>query len=142
MSSQVAASRNVRVTVFFVAAAVLLGTAAAIIGLGPNSAAIPLWMGASACAVLAVAHPWRQPRRWLMLGIGSLLVGLLAAIVHNFAEGGATYLPEASFLAGLLRVVGVTLFLAAILVAPAAIVVGFVGSIVAALRLRLSPASR
>jgi hypothetical protein len=63
----------------------------------------------------------------------------LMAVIHNFAEVGAERIPNLPVLAFLLTAISVVGFMAAVIVCPAAWVVGFLGWVATALGRKPTP---
>ncbi len=116
-----------RSTRALLAATVALVLAASLVGIADNLPGITLLYGAGMTGVLAVAHRWRSPDKFVYLLIAAIVGFFVTAVAHNFAEVGAERIAHLPVLAFLLTTVSVTGFFAAVIVCPAAGVVGLVG---------------
>lgn len=116
-----------RSTRYFLAATVVLVIAASLVGIADNPPGIVLLYGAGLTGVLAIAHRWRSPDKFGYLLAAAIVGFFVMAIAHNFAEVGAEQVTHLPVLAFLLTAVSVIGFLAAVIVCPAAGVVGLVG---------------
>jgi membrane associated rhomboid family serine protease len=106
-----------KTTLIFFVVCGALAAAAGVVGMDDNPVGGALaWLSAIAL-VLAVAHPWRTSRRFLLLTGASVLAfiacTLLSVTLENAGIGG-----------------GGVFFLIAIFVCPAALVVGIIGAVV------------
>jgi hypothetical protein len=101
--------------------------AALLVGISDNPPGIILLYGAGLTAVLAVVHRWRSARRFGYLVLSAALGFLVLAAIHNFAEVGAEGLSHLPVVAYPLAAVSVVGFMLAVVVCPAAVLVGVVG---------------
>jgi hypothetical protein len=115
-------------------ATLILVVAAFAVGISDNPPGIVLLYGAGMTAVLTLAHGWRSPEKFGYLLLGSILGFFVMAVIHNFAEVGAERISHLPVLAFLLTVVSVVGFFAAVIVCPAAGVVGFLGWVATVVR--------
>lgn len=128
-------------TMVFFAVTVLSVAGAAVVGLSDNPPGIALAYLAAGAFLLALIHPWRTPRRFLVLFAGGVLGFLLFAILHNLLEYLAGKTTQV-FLQGLLIAGHVTAFFIALLGCPPAILIGILGAVFFSVRnlFRPSPA--
>jgi hypothetical protein len=117
-------------TLWFLIATVLLTSAAFIVGIADNPPGILLLYGAGLTLILAITHRWRTPERFGFLLLGALLGFFIMVVVHNFAEVGAERIAHIPVLAPLLSAVSVIGFFMAVIVCPAAGMVGAIGSMI------------
>jgi hypothetical protein len=122
------ASRDRHLTAGFVVTGCVLAAAALLVGISDNPPGIALCYAASIAGVLAIAHRWRRPRRFLLLAAGALAGGVILAVLHNFPEVLGERMAEVPVVGSALGFIGAVFFLLALLVAPAAIAVGLVGA--------------
>jgi hypothetical protein len=128
--------QNKKRTFILLGTAVLLGIAAAVIGIDDNPPGILFAFLGITAFVLAFAHPWRTSRQFLRL--------LLASILGLFVFGGLMILCDmigsnlfgGSGVIRLLLNIGSTLFLVLALICPSGLVVGAVGAVLMAIRNR------
>jgi hypothetical protein len=134
MLASLATPQNRRITLRLAAMAGALVLAALVVGVSDNPPGLVLVGLASVAVVAAAVHPWRTPKPFVMLLIGSILGFVVLVVLHNLLEGAAGLLSEGNVLRLLVQGVGVAAFLLAILVLPAAVLVGAGGAIVMFLR--------
>ena len=120
---------NRKVSIMFLTVCCISAIAAGIIGIDDNAPGILCAFGASAALVLAFVHPWRAPKQYGLLLLGSILCFVIAGVLHNVLHGVAGNMEEASVLPKVLEGFSVAAFLLAVLVCPPAFFVGLVGSI-------------
>lgn len=116
-----------RSTWYFLATTLVLVIAASLLGIADNPPGIILLYGAGITAVLAVAHRWRTPTSFGYLFSASIVGFVVMVVVHNFAEVGADRIAHLPVLAFPLAAIGVIGFLAAVILCPAAGIVGLIG---------------
>jgi hypothetical protein len=97
------------------------------VGIADNPPGIALLYGAGLTGVLAIAHRWRSPSKFGYLLAAAIVGFFVTALVHNFAEVGAESLTHLPLLAFLLTAVSIVGFFTAVIVCPAAGLVGLVG---------------
>ncbi len=115
-----------------------LAIAAALIGLADNPPGILLALLAAMAAVTAFVHPWRTVNQFWHLAFYSVLGLVLFGVLHNVFEALAHH--HAGVLSKYaLEPLAVTAFLVAILVCPAAILVGLIGTLITFIRGRRQP---
>jgi hypothetical protein len=124
-----------RLRLIFLGCAVALLAAALWVGISDNPPGIGLAFLSSVAVVLALTMGLRTPRQYVYLLLGSLLLFVVTAILHNVFEAAAS-VAGAAWLRSAGEGVGVFFFLAAIFICPAGIAVGGVGTIAAMLRKR------
>ena len=109
-----------RTLLFFVICGVLAAAAGAV-GISDNPVGQWLPYLSAIALVLAFAHPWRPPRRFLLLTGASVLAFVaLVVLINVFEHVGVN--------AG---AVGDLLFFIAVFLCPAGLVVGMIGAVVA-----------
>lgn len=109
---------------------------AAALGIDDNPPGILLAYLAAIAFVLAFAHPWRTPRQFLGL-LAVSIVGLFAFVVlDGLLEPGANSLGRGTLVLDFLHAAGTALFLIAVMVFPAGMLVGAVGAVIMAIRNR------
>jgi hypothetical protein len=123
-----------RLTLALLAATVVLTLGALLVGISDNPPGIVLLYGAGLAMVLAVTHGWRNPTRFLYLLLGAVVGFFVLVAVHNFAEVGAERLAHLPVLAYPLAAVSVAGFILALIVCPAAALVGALGWITTGVR--------
>ena len=114
-------------TIGLLAATGILAGAAALVGIADNPPGIILLYCSGLTLVLAFAHRWQTPDRFLVLFLGAVLGFFIFVFVHNFAEVGADRISHLPVLAFLLSAVSVVGFIAAVIVCPMAGAVGALG---------------
>ncbi len=119
-------------TAFFLIATGILTLAALVVGVSDNPPGIALLYSAGLMSVLAIAHRWRQPRRFGILFLGAIVSFFIMAMLHNFAEVGADRISHLPGLAVVLSGISVIGFVAAVIVCPMAGAVGAVGMVATA----------
>jgi hypothetical protein len=114
----------------FVVGAVVALAAALAVGINDNLPGIALLYVASVSLVLAVAHRWRRVKPFVWLLVGSLVLFPVAAVLHNAFYALGELVDGVRVLKSVLDAFHVTFFLTAILLSPAGVAVGAVGSLV------------
>ena len=125
--------------IMLVLAASLTGLAL-LIGISDNPLGIGLLYAAGIALVLAGTHRWRDPKRYGLLLVLSVVGFVLNVVIHNFSEVGAERIAHLPVLAGILGGISVVTFMIAVIVCPMGGLVGAVGGIVSALTRERSPA--
>lgn len=120
------------------ATAALLGGGALAVGIDDNPPGIFLMMLAAMALVFAVVHPWQEPRRFVQLSIAALAGFVAGAVLSNVFEYLAT-LAVGPALASVFGVIGGAFFLLAVVICPAALVVGLIGAVVTRSRVHVAP---
>ena len=120
--------RNSRIG--FVVGAVVAFAAALAVGIDDNLPGIALMYVASVSLVLAIAHRWRRVKPFLWLLVGSLVLFPVAAVLHNAFYALGELAGGLRVLKSVLDALHAAFFLTAILLSPAGVVVGAVGSLV------------
>jgi hypothetical protein len=133
-----ATSHNRRITILLSAAAAALVLAALLVGVSDNPPGLALVALAAVTLLVAAVHPWRAPRRFVLLFVASGIGLVVLVVLHNLLDGVAGLLAEGNVLRTLVEGVGVLAFLLAIFVLPAAAVVGAGGALVMLIRERWS----
>ena len=97
-----------------------LAAAAGVVGIDDNTVGGSLaWLSAIAL-VLAFAHPWRTSRRFLLLTGASVLAFVVVVVVGGVIDNAGVDMGA----------VGDAAFYVAVLLCPAALVVGIIGAVV------------
>jgi hypothetical protein len=110
-----------------VGATFVLVFAAFAVGISDNPPGIALLYGAGLTGVLVVTHRWRNPHNFGYLLLTAIVGFFLMVLIHNFAEVGAERISHLPVLALPLTAISVVGFVAAVILCPAAGVVGFLG---------------
>jgi hypothetical protein len=131
--------RNRRMTVVFLAIAAVLAAAAGVVGISDNPPGILLAYGAAAALILAFVHPWRTSRQFRYFFYMSFVGFALLVVVHNVFEVVAGRMGGPGFVVAILQGIQVAAFLVAVLICPAALVIGAVGAVVMWIRNRRRP---
>ena len=124
-----------RLRLIFLAVAVVLLGAALAVGISDNPPGIALAFLSSIAVVLALTIGLHTARQYVILLLGSLLLFVVTAVLHNVFEAagsaaGTAWLKNAG------EAVGVLFFMLAIFLCPAGVVVGAIGTFAALLRPR------
>jgi hypothetical protein len=131
--------RNRKMTVVFLAIAAVLAAAAGVVGISDNPPGILLAYSAAAALVLAFVHPWRTSRQFRYFFYLSFVGFALLVVVHNVFEVVAGRMGGPGFVVAILQGIQVAAFLVAVLICPAALVIGAVGAVVMWIRNRRRP---
>ncbi len=134
MLAAVATPRNRFRTCALLALCGAFAAAAGAVGISDHPPGIALCYLASVAAVLALAHPWRAAKPFLWLLLGAVAGFVVTAFVHNVTEVGGGRVGGVA--GAVLGAIGGAAFLAAVLLCPAAVVVGGIGALVSAVRNR------
>ena len=110
-------------TYVYLAGSVIFIIVALIVGIDDNVPGIILLFISSILLVLAFTHNWNRPKPYVLLIIFSLVGFVVSAILHNVFEaiGG-----EGTFFG----IVGALFFLVALILCPAGLLMGIIGSII------------
>ena len=93
----------------------VLATAAGVVGVSDNLAGLSLALLSATALVLAFVHPWRAPKRYLLLIGASMLMFVASTVLSNvFGDGSAA---------------GGVFFFIAIWLCPAGLLVGVIGTV-------------
>jgi len=126
----------------FLVGALLALISALVVGVSDNPPGVILAYLASACLVSAFTTQWTGPRPFLML-VGWAILGFgVTAVLHNVFDTLAQLgdgLPVVPAVAGAVSVIA---FFLAVLIAPAALIVGLGGAVMTWLRRRGSWSGR
>jgi hypothetical protein len=133
-----ATPNNRRITLLLLAAAGALVLAGLLFGVSDNPPGIVLVSIAAVAIVAAAVHPWRTPWPFVYLLVASIIGFVVLVMLHNLLDGAAGLMSEGNVLRLLLQGVGVAAFLLAVLILPAAVLVGAAGAIIMFLRDRWS----
>jgi len=139
MIEALSTSRNRRMTVVFLAIAAVLAAAAGVVGISDNPPGILLAYGAAAALILAFVHPWRASRQFRYFFYMSFVGFALLVVVHNVFEVVAGRMGGPGFVVAILQGIQVAAFLVAVLICPAALVIGAGGAVVMWIRNRRRP---
>lgn len=101
---------------------------AAILGVDDNPPGIALAYLAAICFIIAFVHSWRSVSQFGVLALVSVLGFVIFALLHNLLEGSASNLTRSSWLKPVLEGAAAVAFLIAVLITPAAVVVGLIGA--------------
>jgi hypothetical protein len=123
-------ANNRKRTFMLFAACVLLGIAAAAVGIDDNPPGILLAFLSASAFVIAFVHPWRTSKQFLTLILGSILGLVVFAVLHNVFDIVASKLGLSGIITGLLNCASTAFFLVATLLCPPALLVGAVGAVV------------
>jgi hypothetical protein len=132
--ASLATPQNRRITLLLTMTAGILVLAALLVGVSDNPPGIVLVLLAAMALVAAAVHPWRAPKPFVVLLVTSILGFVVLVVLHNLLDGVAGLMSDGNVLRFLVQGVGVAAFLLAILVLPAAVLVGAGGAIVMFLR--------
>lgn len=138
MLGALATPRNRRITLLLSTAAAGLVLAALLVGVSDNPPGIVLVALASVALVAAAVHPWRTPGPFVFLLVASIIGFVVLVVLHNLLDGVAGLMSDGNVLRLLVQGIGVTAFLLAIFVLPAAVLVGAGGAIIMFFRERWS----
>jgi hypothetical protein len=125
-------NRNRTATLALVAVGCVSLTAALAIGIADNLPGLALVYLAVAAWILALAHPWRQVRSFLILLATSLIGFPVSIFLHNLFYGLGALASDITVLSQALGVLDVVFFILAVLVCPPGVLIGAVGSVVVA----------
>jgi hypothetical protein len=122
-------SHEFRISLAFVAAAVLTGGLTAIFWSRlEDSPGVILAYLTVGFLIMAFVHHWQKPRRFILLALGSLIAFPVFVVLHNLAYAGAEITADTPLLSGLFGVIDVLSFLLAVIVAPVAAGIGLVSA--------------
>lgn len=113
-------------TALLLLAAVALIAAGAALGISDNPPGLVLVYLGVAAAIVAWVHRWREPRSFLRLFYGAVIAFAVFALLHNLGYAVAS-VTELRWLRGVWEALAAGAFVLAVVVAPAAFVVGLVG---------------
>jgi hypothetical protein len=128
--------RNRTLTLVFLGVCCACAIGAAIVGVSDYPPGILLAFLAATAFILAFVHPWRTSKQFKYLFYASGLGFIVFGVLHNVLEAVAEKFVSSGLLHGLLQGLGVTFFLAAILICPPGLLVGALGSVVMFIRNR------
>ena len=104
-----------RRTLLFLVISGVLAAAAGAVGVSDNLPGLSLALLSATALVLAFVHPWRTPKRFLLLTGASVLAFVASTILSNvFGDGSAA---------------GGAFFFIAIWLCPAGLLVGIIGAV-------------
>jgi len=141
MTSTFSTPHNKKMTLILLAICGLLAIAAVIVGIDDNPPGILLAFLSATAFVLAFVHPWRTARKFMFLLLVSVLGFVLFIILNIILDIAAQGPATSSALQDLLQSPAIDASnLIIIMISPAAIIVGAVGSVVMFIRNRRQPA--
>jgi hypothetical protein len=108
---------------------VVLALAAVIVGIADNPPGILLVFLAAIAFVLAFVHPWQNPKQYLYLLCVCVFALAVSVVLHNVFEALAGSLGPSALSGRLLGVAGGTFFFIALVLCPAAILIGAIGAL-------------
>jgi len=108
-------------------------TLAFIVGISGNIPGLTLCYIASISFILAFVHTWRKVKLFLLLLVASLVGFAVFVVVHNLFYAFGQMAADIIVLKQLLEFLHAVFFIVAILVCPAGVLIGLVGSIVTAI---------
>ena len=130
--------RSRKVTLVLVTICCVSLIVAFLIGISDNPPGILLCYVAVTALILAFVHTWRQVKRFLIL-LGASLIGFpLFVFLHNLFYALGQMAAGVIVLSPLLEFLHVVFFLVAIMVCPAGVLIGAVGSVVTYCKGRLA----
>jgi hypothetical protein len=138
MLASLATPEHRRITLLLSVTAGALLLAGLLVGVSDNPPGILLVGLAFVAIVVAAVHTWRAPRPFVKLLLASILGFFVLVLLHNLLEGAAGLMSDGNVVRLLVQGVGVAAFLMAVLVLPAAVLVGAGGAIAMFLRDRWS----
>ena len=109
-------------TYIFLILSIISIVAALIVSISDNPPGILLSFLSSVLFILAFTHNWQKVKFYVLLAVISLVGFIISIILSNVLEG----IGKETFL----EIIGVFLFLVAIFICPAGILIGIVGSLV------------
>lgn len=121
---------NRKVTFTFLAISIISSVIAFIIGISDNPPGILLLFIGFAALILVFVHHWRKAKKFLILFIASLIGFPIFVILHNVMYALEEMVGDIVVISQLIRFIDISSFFIAILVCPAGVLVGAVGSIV------------
>ena len=122
--------RSRKVTLVLVTICCVSLIVAFFIGISDNLPGLLLCYIAVTALILAFVHTWRQVKRFLIL-LGASLIGFpLFVLLHNLFYGLGQVAADVIVLGTLLEFLHAVFFLVAIMVCPAGVLIGAVGSVV------------
>lgn len=122
--------RNKRVTYILATACIVSLAAALVVGISDNLPGISLLYFSGILLILTFVHHWRSTKKFLVLA-GFAAIGLILFVaLHNFAHGGAELAADIFVLEQLLHGISIVSFFLALIVCPAAFVVGLAGAVI------------
>jgi hypothetical protein len=125
-------NRNRTATLVLVAVGCVSLTAALAIGIADSPPGLALVYLAIVAWILALAHPWRQVRSFLILLAASLIGFPVSILLHNLFYGLGEMASDITVLSQALGALDVVFFILAVLVCPPGVLIGAVGSVVVA----------
>ncbi len=128
MEDRLRARSRSRTTLLLAGVGIALLALALAVGVNDNPPGIGLAYLAIGALILAVAHRWREPRKFLWLLLVSALALVFFGFVHNLGYAAAESETAAWFKA-IMGAASVTGFVLAVLVCPAGCVIGVVGAL-------------
>lgn len=122
--------RNRNRTFVFFAVCIVLGVAAAVVGISDNLPGVLLAYLSAIAFVVAFVHPWKTSKQFRRLIYASALGFVVFGVLHNVFHGLASKVGGSGLAHGLLGGAGAAFFLIAIMLCPPGLLVAAVGAIV------------
>jgi hypothetical protein len=120
-----------RKTTYVLAAACVVSLAIALaVGIDDNLPGISMLYLSGIMLILVFVHHWRRVKKFLFLAGFAALGFIVFVLLHNFAHGGADLAEGVAVLEQLLEAVSLASFFLALIVCPAAFVVGLAGAVI------------
>ena len=129
-----------KVTIILLAACAASLAVAFLIGISDNPPGLLLCYLSVTAFILAFVHTWRKVKYFLVLTGASLIGFFLFAVLHNVFYGLGQMAADLVVLKYLLDSLNVVSFLVAILLCPAGLLLGAIGSVIMYLKQRKIPA--
>jgi hypothetical protein len=127
---KLAANRRLKVTIILLAICCVLLAGAFVVRISGNWPGILLCYAASTALVLAFVHHWRKVKYFLVL-LGASVAGFfIFVLLHNVFYGLGVMASDIVVLSGLLEFLHAVSFLIAVILSPAALLVGATGSVI------------
>jgi threonine/homoserine efflux transporter RhtA len=123
--------RNLAVTVGCAAMCFGSLTAAILVGINDNPWGLTLCYVAAGALIVALVHPWRKAKHFLILSGVSVAGFAVFAVLHNLFYALRELTSSITVLINLLGLLHVACFLVAVFACPVGFVVGVVGSAIA-----------
>jgi len=141
LTNKIAGKHNKATWLFAAVAGVSLG-AALIIGVSGNVTGLALCYIAAGSVILSFAHRWRKAWCFVILLTSSALGFVLGVLLHNFLYALSQMAADIPGLKQALELLHVVFFLFAILICPAGLLVGAVGTAWVCLKTALADTTR
>ena len=132
---------NRRRTYSFAALCFALAAASGVIGINDNLPGLLSAFLSAVALLLAFAHPWRTSKQFRRFFYLSGLSFIVFAVLHNVFDALSTRAGPPGLVQGLLNGAGIVFFFVAVLLCPAGLLVGGLGAVMMAWRVRHPHAS-